>query len=100
MSPLLRSLAPVALVAIIDGALLGGVAAIITSLGGILAVVLSYRHGKAAGTVGPAPDDDGPFSVVIEALERELEHERDENRSLRSELREQRDPPARRRPRQ
>lgn len=72
----------VAVVAVVDGALLGGVAAIITSIGGILLGVLSYQRGKAAA---PIADD-----RLTAELERSLEHERDENRALRAELRAQR----------
>lgn len=71
----------------VDGALLGGVAAVITSLGGILAIVLAYQHGKAAAAaLAPPPADDH----LTAELERALEAERAENRALRAELHDQR----------
>lgn len=87
-----RCVAPIAVVAVVDGALLGGAAAIITSVGSILAVVLSYQHGKnAAAALAPPPADDR----YAAELERALEAEREENRALRAELAAQR--PRRRR---
>lgn len=65
----------VALLAALDGALLGGVAAIITSLGGILAIVLSYRHGRRSV--------DGHDKLV--QLRADLRVARAENRALRAE---------------
>lgn len=89
-----RCLAPIAVVAVIDGALLGGIAAVITSVGGIIAVALSYRHGKTAASVPPAPPaaDDATLAVIA-VLERSLELERDEVRALRAELRRDRADP-------
>lgn len=42
-------LSGVGVLAVVDGALLGGVAAIITSLGTIILGVLAYRKGSRAG---------------------------------------------------
>lgn len=66
--------AGVAVVAAIDGALLTGVAAIITSIGGIALGLMAYRRGKTNGAAGD------PYRMLAEERGREI-------RRLRLELR-------------
>lgn len=60
--------------AAIDGAFLGGIAAIITAIGGVILGVLAYRKGQQAGLT---PVDAG-WHAALETLQQENERLRRE----------------------
>lgn len=57
----------------VDGAYLGGIAAIIASIGGILATLLAYRRGQQSIAASSNEDAAVAWKAVADARTRELE---------------------------
>lgn len=80
-------LATVLLIAAVDGAFLGGIAAIITALGSIVLGLLAYRKGQQAGA-SPAGEHEllGAYRSIDSMRAVELDRLKVENDELRAEI--------------